>query len=75
VWFLRKRLRDNKKNVANIVSERGLDFSSRPISLNKQLLPNATYVVLPGLDHGQSFLRSDIVLPHIKEFLAQVSNT
>ena len=36
-------------------------------------LPNATFVSLPGLDHVQGFTRSDLVLPHIKKFLARVS--
>ncbi|MEE8046550.1 MAG: alpha/beta hydrolase [Dehalococcoidia bacterium] len=36
-------------------------------------LPNATFVSLPGLDHLQSFSRSDLVLPHVKKFLARVS--
>lgn len=38
-------------------------------------LPDATFFTLPGLDHGQSWSRSDLVLPHIKEFLARVSQT
>ena len=36
-------------------------------------LPNATFVSLPGLDHLQAFTRSDLVLPHVKTFLEQVS--
>ncbi len=36
-------------------------------------LPNATFVSLPGLDHFQGATRSDLVLPHIKRFLARVS--
>jgi pimeloyl-ACP methyl ester carboxylesterase len=38
-------------------------------------LPNATFLVLPGLDHRQAARRSDLVLPHIKKFLARVSKT
>ena len=38
-------------------------------------LPDVTYVPLPGLDHIQAASRSDLVLPHIKEFLARVSHT
>ncbi len=38
-------------------------------------LPNATFVSLPGLDHIQGITRSDLVLPHIKKFRAQVSKT
>ena len=46
-----------------------------PIVTNKaySILPNATFVILPGFDHVQAGTRSDIVLPHIKKFLAQVS--
>ena len=36
-------------------------------------LPNATFVSLPGLDHIQAIARSDLMLPHVKKFLAQVS--
>ncbi len=35
-------------------------------------LPNATFVSLPGLDHFQAGRRSDLVLPHVKRFLARV---
>ena len=37
-------------------------------------MPQARFVSLPGLDHAKAFLRSDLVLPHFKEFLAEVSN-
>ncbi len=36
-------------------------------------LPDATFFTLPGLNHGQTWVRSDLVLPHVKEFLARVS--
>ena len=32
-------------------------------------MPEATAVVLPGLDHAQTFFRSDLVLPHALTFL------
>ena len=32
-----------------------------------------TFIVLPGLDHGTAFFSSDVMLPHIKEFLAKVN--
>jgi len=35
-------------------------------------MPNATAVSLPGLDHIEAVYRSDLVLPHITRFLAQV---
>ena len=38
-------------------------------------LPDLNFFSLPGLDHLQSWSRSDLVLPHIKEFLARVSKS
>jgi hypothetical protein len=35
----------------------------------------AKFVSAQGLDHRTAWLRSDLVLPHIKEFLAKVSKT
>ena len=35
-------------------------------------MPNATFVSLPDLSHATSFTRSDLVLPHVKKFLAAV---
>lgn len=35
-------------------------------------LPNVTFLVLPGLDHTRALRRSDLVLPHVKEFLVGV---
>ena len=36
-------------------------------------MPQATFVSLPGLDHVPAFVRSDMALPHVKKFLAEVS--
>jgi pimeloyl-ACP methyl ester carboxylesterase len=36
-------------------------------------ITNATFVTLPGLDHGEAIRRSDEVLPHVKRFLAAVN--
>ena len=36
-------------------------------------ITDAAFFSLPGLDHNQSWTRSDLVLPHVKEFLARVS--
>lgn len=36
-------------------------------------MANATFVSLPGLDHGQANQRSDLVLPHVTKFLMEVS--
>ena len=38
-----------------------------------ETLPNAEFVSLPGQDHGGTFTRSDLVLPHVREFLARTS--
>lgn len=36
-------------------------------------MPDATVVVLPGLDHAETFFRSDLVLPHALAFFDRVS--
>lgn len=36
-------------------------------------LPDATFFSLPGLAHSETLARSDLVLPHVKKFLAEVS--
>lgn len=38
-----------------------------------KLLPRGAYVSLEGLDHVQTFFRSDLVLPHVREFLARTT--
>lgn len=35
------------------------------------LLPGGEFVPLDGLDHVQTFFRSDLVLPHVREFFAR----
>jgi pimeloyl-ACP methyl ester carboxylesterase len=35
-------------------------------------MPNVTFVNFPGLDHVDAFFRTDLVLPHIRRFLAEV---
>jgi pimeloyl-ACP methyl ester carboxylesterase len=42
--------------------------------LAARLIPGATYISVPGLDHNQSFYRSDVALPHIRAFLAGVGS-
>ena len=34
-------------------------------------IPDGTFFSPPGLNHGQAFMRSDIVLPKVQEFLAR----
>ena len=36
-------------------------------------MPNVTFFSLPGLGHADTFFRSDLVLPHVMQFLATVS--
>ena len=38
-----------------------------------ELLPRGAYVPLEGLDHVQTFFRSDLVLPLVREFLARTN--
>jgi pimeloyl-ACP methyl ester carboxylesterase len=38
------------------------------------LIPDATLVTLPGLDHLAGMYRSDLVLPHVTAFLASVES-
>jgi pimeloyl-ACP methyl ester carboxylesterase len=35
-------------------------------------IPGVTFVALPGLDHGATILRSDLLLPHLRRFLETV---
>jgi pimeloyl-ACP methyl ester carboxylesterase len=37
-----------------------------------ELIPNATFVSLPGLNHREALMRNDLVLPHITRFLAEL---
>jgi len=36
---------------------------------------HVTFVTLPGLNHGEVSRRSDVVLPHVRPFLADVAGT
>jgi pimeloyl-ACP methyl ester carboxylesterase len=38
-------------------------------------VPNATFVSLPGLGHIEAIYRTDLVLPHIRKFLADVGES
>jgi pimeloyl-ACP methyl ester carboxylesterase len=47
-----------------------------PFQKEKELfsvVSDLTFIVLPGLDHHTSFVRSDMTLPHIKKFLARIN--
>jgi pimeloyl-ACP methyl ester carboxylesterase len=36
-------------------------------------MPNATFVSIPDLNHSQANMRSDLVLPHVTQFLSEHS--
>ena len=35
-------------------------------------IPNSVFISLPDLSHGDAYVRSDLVLPHIKRFLSEM---
>lgn len=37
-----------------------------------EIIPNAIFISFPGLDHIETVFRTDLVLPHITRFLAEV---
>lgn len=52
--------------------------ADEPNMLTKEFaeeLLNARFFSLPGLDHDQAFLQKELVLPHIKKFLAGVQQS
>lgn len=49
------------------------DFAFEGAKETSELLPNATFISFPGLDHVQAGSRLDLVIPHIKEFLSRVN--
>ena len=36
-----------------------------------EMMPNAKFVSIPGVDHATGFDRSDLILPHVHKFLAE----
>jgi len=36
-------------------------------------MPDATFVTVPGMNHDQALMHSELVLPHVKGFLAEVT--
>ena len=51
------------------------DFGFQAVVETGQMLPDATFVSLPGLDHLLVGGSPDLVIPRIKEFLARVNHT
>jgi pimeloyl-ACP methyl ester carboxylesterase len=52
-------------------NDKGYSFTPEDV----KMLPDAVFVIVPGLDHYQAFMRSDLVVPHIKKFLKNVEQT
>jgi pimeloyl-ACP methyl ester carboxylesterase len=46
------------------------DWSYTDIEACSKSIPQVTLVTLPGLNHLEGFLRSDLALPHVTQFLA-----
>jgi pimeloyl-ACP methyl ester carboxylesterase len=44
-----------------------------PVRQAVREMPDASFVALEGLDHGDAYTRSDLVLPHVKPFLERVA--
>ncbi|MGH2618731.1 MAG: alpha/beta fold hydrolase [Thermomicrobiales bacterium] len=42
-----------------------------PVRRAAQIMPNASFVALDGLDHAQGFARLELILPHVQTFLAR----
>ena len=59
-------------NVPCLVYCGDLDPQYQGVKMSTSSMPIADFVSLPGLDHVTAFARSDIMIPRIKEFLAQV---
>jgi pimeloyl-ACP methyl ester carboxylesterase len=59
-------------NVPSLVIVGEDDFNCAAAQKCAQQMPAATLVVLPGLNHLTAFVRSDLMLPHIKAFLNNV---
>jgi pimeloyl-ACP methyl ester carboxylesterase len=47
----------------------GTDDDPDPVRRAAQIMPNATFVALGGLDHAQAFARLDLILPQVQAFL------
>lgn len=50
----------------------GTNDNPKPKVRAAQAMPNAKYVALDGLNHASAINRSELVLPHVTAFLAQV---
>jgi pimeloyl-ACP methyl ester carboxylesterase len=50
----------------------GTDDNPEPKAMPAQLLPDATFVALEGLDHAAVFNHGDLVVPHVRAFLERI---
>ena len=56
------------------VGEADQFFSHEELKEAYNIVSDLTFFTLPGLDHMQAEQRSDLIVPHVKEFLARVEN-
>ncbi|MDP6823672.1 MAG: hypothetical protein QF554_10310 [Dehalococcoidia bacterium] len=50
------------------------DSMYEPAARAAHEIPSATFISLEGLDHMQGFVRTDLVWPHVTEFLASIES-
>jgi len=56
------------------VGEADQFFSHQQLKDTYKVVSDLTFLTLPGLDHMQAEQRSDLIVPHVKEFLSRVTN-
>ena len=56
------------------VGEEDQFFSYKELEKSYEKVADLTFFTLPGLDHMQAERRSDLIVPHVKEFLARITN-
>jgi pimeloyl-ACP methyl ester carboxylesterase len=49
------------------------DFTYAGVKESAELLPNASFIALPGLDHYMAGGSPELIVPQIKEFLKRVN--
>ena len=65
-------LADMKIPVLVLVGEDDWFFNPETTREEFSPVPDLTFVTIPGIGHAIE--RSDLILPHVKEFLARVNN-
>jgi pimeloyl-ACP methyl ester carboxylesterase len=50
------------------------DFALEAAVKAAKEIPNAALVTLPGLDHPQGFMHAELVLPHLRAFLEDLTS-